>query len=306
LYERAAARPDRILWLDRAGRTSPLHPEAGEYPSVLEFSPDGQRIAMVAVDGGNSDVWVYDRQRNVGTRVTFAPGLDTFPHWAPDGRHILFSSVRHGGAQNLYWMRADGGGEAARITESSAVHFAGSIAPDTRRIAYTAVDPESGYDLWTVAIEGGDTDRPRAGTPEPFLRTRFNELSPAISPDGKWVAYTSNETGRSEVFVQRFPGGGGKTRISTDGARDAAWSKRGRQLFYWSAEGIAAVDYAAAGETFTPGKPRVWAAHDRVRVFAIAPDEQGAAIVTGAAAQAAETVFVLGFFDELRRRTPGR
>ena len=194
LYGKAGGDRRNLLWLDSSGTTAPLRPGAAEYDSSMEFSPDGKRLAMVLMEAGNQDIWVYDWQRDVMTRLTFTVGLDAFPKWAPDGNSILFSSVRHGGPQNLYWMRADGAGEAVRLTESNQYNPRGNLARWQSRHIYR-VSPQTGYDLWTVALEGLNSSHPKAGTPEPFLRTPFNEGSPAISPDGRWLAYATNEAG---------------------------------------------------------------------------------------------------------------
>jgi Tol biopolymer transport system component len=124
----------------------------------------------VLIEGGNPDIWVYEWERDTMTRLTFTPGFDSFPLWSPDGKHIVFTSARHGGPQNLYWMRADGAGEAVRLTESETAQFPASLSPDGRRVRFTEVNPRTGYDLWTVALEDVESDRPKAGKPEPFLQ----------------------------------------------------------------------------------------------------------------------------------------
>jgi serine/threonine-protein kinase len=298
-----------LLWLDRSGKGSPALPGAREYPSTMEFSPDGKRLAMVVSEGGNADVWVYEWERDVMTRLTFTPGLDGFPKWTPDGKHLLFSSVRHGGAQNLYWMRSDGAGEAVRLTDSATVQVPASVSTDGKRITYTEIHPLNGYDIYTAAIEGADGDRPKLGPAEPFAVTPLNEAGNGISSDGRWLLYTSNETGDTEVFVQPFPGPGGKVRISTAGGLTPVWSRRSGRIFYLTAEGIMAVDATSQGETFQAGRPSLWAAHKGIRTFAMTPDEQRAAITAADPSSAAQTprvLFVFGFFEELRRHATGR
>jgi predicted Ser/Thr protein kinase len=170
VYAKNKAERQNLFWLDSTGRMVPLRAGAAEYAYNLQFSPDGKRLAVVLIEGGNPDIWVYEWERDTMTRLTFTPGFDSFPLWSPDGKHIVFTSARHGGPQNLYWMRADGAGEAVRLTESETAQFPASLSPDGRRVRFTEVNPRTGYDLWTVALEDVESDRPKAGKPEPFLQ----------------------------------------------------------------------------------------------------------------------------------------
>ena len=150
----------------------------------------------------------------------------------------------------MYWMRADGAGEAVRLTESKNPQFAFSFSPDGKRLAFAEVDPHTNVDLWTLPLEGAESDHPKAGKPEPFLVTPFNEMVPMISPDGHWLAYYSDESGRDEVYVRPFPGPGGKWQISTAGGDKPVWSKKAHELFYRSGEGMMVASYTTNGEAF--------------------------------------------------------
>jgi hypothetical protein len=154
-----------------------------------------------------------------------------------------------------------------------------------------------------LPLGGAETDRPSAGRPEPFLATPFSEGAPSISPDGRWLAYQSNETGDSEIFVTRFPEGGGKWRVSNGGGKDPAWSKKSGGLFYMGSRGIMVVRYRVDHGSFVPDKERVWAERADARVFAIAPDESRAIVIESEPAKFpdGQIVFVQGFLDELRR-----
>src|SRR6202521_6104920 len=136
-----------------------------------------------------------------------------------------------------------------------------SFSPDGRRLPYTERSPETGFDLWTVTLDLSDPEHPKPGKPELFLRTPFNERDGVFSPDGRWIAYTSNESGTRELYVRPFPGPGGKWQISDGGALYPRWPASGRTLFYESpaADRIMAADYISTGDSFSASKPRVWA-----------------------------------------------
>jgi serine/threonine-protein kinase len=262
---------------------------------------------MGVVEGGSVNVWLFDWERDTPTRLTFTPGLEAFPVWSPDGKHIVFTSTRRG-APNLYWTRADGAGEAVRLTESKNGQYAHSFSPDGKRLAFGEIDPQTGDDLWTLRLEETDGDHPKPGKPEPLLVTPFNERTPMISPDGRWLAYQSDESGRSEVYVRPFPGPGGKWQISTGGGGRPVWSKKAPELFYRSSEGMMVASYTANGEAFVASKPRLWAGKkDLGEFFDLAPDGKRFAVLQAEASEQkgpAQVTYLLNFFDELRRRVP--
>jgi serine/threonine-protein kinase len=179
-------------------------------------------------------------------------------------------------------------------------------------LAYTDTNPDSAQDLWTLPLDTSDPEHPKAGKPEVFLRTPFEENQPMFSPDGRWIAYRSNESGSYEIYVRPFPPGGGKWLVSTGGGLYEIWSNNGRELFYQSFDNhIMAVEYAVKGDSFIPGKPRIWS--DRkiysggVTNWALAPDGKRFAVflppeVAGAEPNPLHVTFLLNFFDELRRR----
>ena len=122
------------------------------------------------MEAGNLDIWVYEWERDALARLTSTPGYDHRSVWTPDGKHIVFISVRHGGVANLYWTRADGAGEAVRLTESKYVQFPYSFSPDGKRLAFDELNPQTNWDLWTLPLEDVESDHPKPGKPEPFLR----------------------------------------------------------------------------------------------------------------------------------------
>ncbi|MGH9651584.1 MAG: hypothetical protein ACRD3I_14095, partial [Terriglobales bacterium] len=263
----------------------------------------------------NHDLWVYEWERDTMTRLTSSPGFNGAPVWTPDGKHIAFASQKHGGARNIYWIRADGAGEAQRLTESKYAQAPRSFSPDGKRLAFAEHSPETGGDVWTLPLEGGDSDHPKPGKPEPFLRTPFTEGYPSFSPDGRWLAYASNESGSSQVYVRPFPGSGGKWQVSTGGGTMPVWSRQGRELFYGTEDSrIMVAAYTAQGDAFVPGKPRLWSEKRFTDPsfgpnFDLAPDGKRFAVLLApeaAGEQKAPTrlTFILNFFDEIRRRAP--
>lgn len=307
VYVRGKAARHTLVWLDSAGQTKALRTTPAQYSGPVRFSPDGKRLAVVLMEGGNTNVWVYEWERDTITRLTFAR-YDSWPVWSTDGKHIAFSSTRDGGGPNLYWMRADGAGEAVRLTESKNPQLAYSVAPDGKRLAFYEVSPQTGPDLWTLPLEEVQSDHPKAGKPQPFLVTPANEASPMISPDGRWLAYQSDESGRNEVYVRRFPGPGGKWQISTEGGERPTWSRKKSELFYRSGEGVMVTSYAANGEALVPGKSRLWVAKKDVgEYFGLAPDGERFAMAQEEGFEkygSAHVTFLLNFFDELRRKVP--
>jgi len=181
---------------------------------------------------------------------------------------------------------------------------------------------ETGGDIWTVPIEV-DHDRPRVGTPDPFLRTRFREFTPAFSPDGHWLAYTSNESGIDEVYVRPFPGPGGRTQVSSGGGMFPVWECNGRELFFLSSERLITVaDYSVSSGTLTAGKPHVWSRRVMLgrgtwtsltgfptSMFDVAPGGKRIAVTTSVAdvgeqKPVTHVTLLMNFLDYLRQRVP--
>jgi Tol biopolymer transport system component len=234
-----------ILWVDRTGRARTLWEEAGSYGSPT-LSPDGHRLAVSASRDQNIDVWVFDLDREVATRLTFYEGYDADEVWSPDGKYLVFTSDRDGNG-DLYRKRADGSGEVDRLTQEGRRPYAMSWSSDGRYLA--GIMAENGVDLWILDLQGD-------GEIQTFLSTDFNEDLPSFSPDGRWLAYTSDESGRVEVYVRPFPAGGGKWQISDGGGSLPRWSGDGSELFYRTDQGLMAVAVSGDGDTFRAGKPQ--------------------------------------------------
>ena len=293
-----------IQWLDSAGKTEPLLARPATYLRP-RFSPDGGRLAVTLTEGGNADIWIYERQRDTMTRLTFDPGLDLYPVWTPDGRHIIYRSEGMG----IMWVRVDGAGKPERLIEGNMVQRPYSISSDGKRLAYFQFG--KGVDIWTLPLET-DSTGPRAGKPELYLATPFAETNPEFSPDGRWLAYDSNESGRSEVYVRAFPDTGGKWQISNSGGVKPVWSRNGRELFFQSNDNrIMAVSYTVRSGSLAANKPRLWseksfATRGVVPTFDLAPDGKRFAVMMEAEGEGprSQVTFLLNFFDEVRRRAP--
>jgi serine/threonine-protein kinase len=302
-----------VSWLDNSGKTQPLIATPGFY-SVPRISPDGQRLALLKIAGNDRVIFIYDWRRDTMSRLTFDTQQPSTPTWSPDGKHIVFGLFSAGG-YSLGWMRADGVGETHYLLDSKNGAVPYSFFPDGRRLAYNEVDPDSGYDLWTLPLDVSDPDHPKPGKPELFLRTPANERYPAVSPDGRWIAYVSDESGRYEVYVRPFPGPGGTWQISNAGGMLPVWSRNGRELFFQNLDNrIMVTDYEMKNESFAAGKPRMWSdqqLHDLGGVlnYDLAPDGKRFAVFPNLNAPVKENgavhvTFLLNFFDELRRRAP--
>jgi serine/threonine-protein kinase len=214
-----------LQWVDRAGREQPLDTPP-RYYSTPRISPDGQRIA-VTISGANDEVWILDIGRRILSRLT-SQFRSMNPVWTPDSKRIVYRSVRDGRI-NLFARNADGSGEEDRLTASAVNQTPLAIAPAGQTLVFGV----QGLDLWALPLTG---DR----TPRPVVETPFRESGAAISPDGAWLAYSSDESGRGEIYAQPFPNGGPQTQVSTDGGQSPRWSTAG-EIFYQSSKGVMVV-----------------------------------------------------------------
>jgi Tol biopolymer transport system component len=246
-----------VVWLDSSGKTAPLVATPGVYHTP-RFSPDGQQLALSMDSAKGRDIYIYDIQRGAMSRLTFTGHGNTNPVWTPDGKHIVFYSVG-----SFWWIRADGAGEPLRLLYSKAGLYPNSFSRDGPRLVYHQAGSETKFDLWTLPLDLSDADHPKPGKPEVLLRTPFNEGEGRLSPEGRWLSYTSDESGKYEVYVRPFHssqgGPGGQWQISTAGGGYSFWSRDGRELYYESSDNrIMAVSYVVKGDSFLYAKPRVW------------------------------------------------
>jgi serine/threonine-protein kinase len=217
-----------LVWVDRQGRETPIPAPPRSYLNP-RLSPDGKRVGLAVLDQ-ESDVWVWDLGRTTLTRATFDPGLDTYPVWTPDGHRLIFSSERSG-ARNLYWQAADGTGAVERLTESPTTQNATAVSPDGHRLIFTETAPKTGEDVMQLELDG--THRLT-----PLVQSSFAERNGSISPDGRWLAYEANDSGRLEISVRPFPDvNSGHWQVSTTGGTRPLWARSGQELFYASPAG---------------------------------------------------------------------
>ncbi len=233
LYYRHVPVQTKIVWLDRSGRESerlPLPP--GPYQSVY-LSPDGERAVVVRRSSpSESDLWLVDLEGMAMTRLTHGSGLVDRPTWSPDGSRIAFATDRDG-HWDIYEKAVDGSGAEQPILQGgSLLKYPGGWSPDGHTLVFEQISEKNGWDIWMMSTQG---DR----TPRPLLATSFDEQWAEVSPDGRWLAYSSNESGRPEVYLQAFPGMGHKHQISTSGGFAPKWRSDGREIVFASSAGAA-------------------------------------------------------------------
>jgi Tol biopolymer transport system component len=219
----------RLVWVNRNGAEQPLAAPARAYRGP-RISPDGRRIA-VGIAEQESQIWLYDLSRETLTRLTFEGNTNQYPVWTPDGKQVAFVSNKEGPG-NVFWQLADGSGGLERLNTSEYTQTPHSWSPDGHLLAFIEVNPTTGVDIWVLRMGDPSASSGQVRKAQPFLRTPFNESVPRFSPDGRWLAYISNESGRFEVYVQPYPGPGGKWQISTEGGMEPVWNRNGRELFY--------------------------------------------------------------------------
>ena len=255
-YQTGSATGNRIVWSDRQGAVLSDVGADGAYGEP-QISPDGGRMAVRRMEPqtANVDIWLGDLSRGGSTRFTFDPAPDNRPVWSPDGSQIAFASSRSG-TFDLYRKSSSGTGtEELLYHHSSEPSYPYSWSPDGRFLIYGKVSAETGYDLWLLPNPGDATP----GKETPFLKTEFRETAAQFSPDGRWVAYVSDASGRPEIYVRPFPpprNGGGQWMISTGGAVQPRWNRNGKELFYFSGSKLMAVEVAAT-PAFQAGVPKM-------------------------------------------------
>jgi eukaryotic-like serine/threonine-protein kinase len=288
-----------LVWVDRRGVEQPVTEKRGGYV-LPRLSPDGQRIALLTIAENLGDIAIYEIARDSFFSLTLEKS-DVAPIWTPDGKRVVFSSAR-AGPLNLFWIPADGSGAAERLTTNDYEQFPTSWSPDGQYLAFTQVRPS--WDLWVLPMAAGRK-------PQPFLATSHPEGWPEFSRDGRWLAYTSLESGRSEVHVRPFPGPGATIKVSTDGGAEAIWASNGRELFYRS-EGKMMAVAVTTHPIFTAARPRVLfeGRFERGPVtgmvnYDVTRDGQRFLMVKSEASSSPTQVeIVLNWFGELKRRVP--
>ena len=315
------ARP--MAWMDRTGTISALRATPADW-SNPELSPDGQRIAMDIRGGGHSEIWVYEWARDSLTRLTSEGSNEERPVWTPDGGRIVYRSFRSStdpSGNTLSWRRADGMGGAQVLIQSNAKLMPGSWHPTKKVLAYVATMTGSADDVMILPVEGDEAGGWKSGQPTAFVNSAASERGPTFSPDGRWLAYDSNESGPDQVYVRPFPGPGARVIVSSAGGHTASWSSTRRELMFLTPGGedrrvLMVAPYRVENDSFHADKPRLWAERGSAlrhvfgqRFYALHPDGVRVAMEPPSEGEGVgqnHLTFVLNFFNELRRIAPSK
>jgi Tol biopolymer transport system component len=285
--------------VDRTGRAE-LWTAFGSRPSLgVRLSPDGQRAAYSG-SGLNRALWAFDIARNTATRLT-ADGLSMFNVWSPDGKRVAFGWSK-AGPPNIWLVRSDGSGVMERLTTSDRSHYPASWSRDGKHLALVEDSPTTGSDILVRDMDTGAT--------APFVATGFDEQWPDFSPDGRWLAYASNESGRDEIYLRAFPDGDKRQTVSSRGGVAPVWAPDGRELFYWDPglTSLMTVDITP-GRDLPAGVPRVLfnfatTYSGPVRGYDITPDGRRFLIAEPPRYAVTEVIqlnLVQNWFEEIRR-----
>jgi len=305
IYASGGIVPDKdnsIVWADAEGRVEPAVPFKAGFWSV-RLSPDGRRIAYTTL-GTKNHVWIHDLLRGTDTKLT-TEGVSEWAVWTPDGKRLIFDWLREG-VPNIYWESVDGSSPMERLSNSEYMQWPSSVTPDGETLAIVEEHGETGRDICFLHI------RDRRVTP--FLQSRFDEIDPQFSPDGKWIAYVTAESGSYEIYVQPFPEKGGRWQVSHKGGLNPLWSPDGRRLYYCSWPGVDEIWVVdvQTGSGFSAGKPRLYMKREGynsglVRTWDISPDGRRFLAVKKDERKLrpiTEMILVQNWFDEVKRLVP--
>ncbi|MEO8097555.1 MAG: protein kinase [Acidobacteriota bacterium] len=306
VYRSGTAGGTRVVrFMNAAGKAETFlsRPDSYLYPRL---SPDGQRLLIVASEAGTQDLWVYDLKGGRSTRLTIGLGATFAPIWTPDGRYVLFQ-----GTGGMFWTRSDGGSQPQPLIQSKNTQHPWSITRDGKHFAYQEVSPTTSYDLWTAPLEITNAGV-KAGTPEKLLQSPREERHPSFSPDGRWIAYSTDETGRYEVYVRAFPDTGGRWSVSVGGGHYPLWSTNGKELFYRTEDGqVMVAAYTTKGDALAFDPPRKFSEQRLAPVVAngtydLMPDGRIVGLFpaeeTDTGRAQSHVTFLFNFADEIRRR----
>jgi Tol biopolymer transport system component len=239
----------QLMWFDRGGKPLGTLGKPGDYHASLSLSPDGKRVAVDEMDQtGRVDIWMLDVARDAPMRFTF-DGQSAGANWSPDGTRLAFASRRG----NIYQKDSSGSGNEVVLSKSGAPT---DWSPDGRYLLYTVLDTKTSTDLWVLGDLSGPSENHK---PMPYLQTQFNERQGQFSPDGHWIAYTSDESGpgQYQIYVQSFPAGAGKFQVSTGGGgTQPRWRRDGKEIFYLAADGKLMAVGVQTAPKFEVGAPK--------------------------------------------------
>jgi Tol biopolymer transport system component len=289
-----------LVLVDRRGQATPAGETKASY-YYPRFSPDGRRVAVNigGGTGGGGEIQICDLERHTCSRLTSG----NYPVWTPDGSRVTFNATSRSGDVDLYWKRSDGSGEAEALLIRPGIQWPFSWSPDGQLLTFNEVQPRAeGLGLWILSREGDAT---------PLVVTSFDQRMATFSPDGRWIAYQSNESGRFEIYVRPYPGSGGRELVSTNGGREAVWSRDGRELFYREGNRLMVVSLdTSAG--LKAGLPRMLFEGYNTTIggtyYDVSPDGQRFVMVQGSQragmVRPSELRLVQNWFEELKARVP--
>jgi eukaryotic-like serine/threonine-protein kinase len=300
-----------LMWVDRKGKAEPLAAPANIY-SFPKISPDGTRVALSVETGGNQDIWIWDIARKILTRLTFNKGIDRSPIWTLDGKRIAFVSYREGASSSVYWRAADGTGDDEKLgSVSGGRTVLSSWSADGKAMVFE--DYREATQLASIGMLSIEGDRKW----KPLLQDEYTQANPQISPDGRWMAYFSMESGKAEIYVRPFPKvNSGKWQVSFGGGQEPRWSPDGRELFYRNGDAMMAVAVETA-PTFKAGLPKElfrgnyssyyghsWDIRPDGKKFLMIQPPASTQAAPTAAAPRPKINIVVNWFEELKQRVP--
>jgi serine/threonine-protein kinase len=296
-----------LVWVDRQGRETPIGMPPRPY-FLPALSPDGARVAVFANDQ-EGDIWLWDLNRTTLTRLTVVPGRDVLQVWTPDGRRVIFSSERAGG-RNLFSQAADGTGSAEQLLESLNTQYPMAVSPDGRQLIFSDETPETDIDLMALEFDG-------IRRVMPLVRSRFIERNATISPDGRWLAYEANDSGRFEIYVRPYPNVNSSVSVvSTTGGTKPTWTRSGQELIYVSPTGALMRVGVSRGPSWSATQPSVVVREGYVtnpvwwgRSYDVSPDGQRFLMIKEGAdgtATPASIIVVQNWVEELKRLVPAK
>jgi serine/threonine-protein kinase len=288
-------RDNRLVWVGRNGEERLASAERGSFETP-RVSPDGTRFVVAVREGMKRNLRLFDVSRGLATRLTFGDN-DSYPAWSADGDWIYFSTVPKG-ALDIYRVPSDGSKEPQLVVEGPTDKHVSSLSVDGRWLAFVDVTTQS-LDVGLLSLQSGEG--------RPFVGSQFMEAAPAISPDGQWVAYESNESGRFEVYLRRSDGKGAKILVSDQGGELPVWSRTQNEIYFWSRNRFLRVTVPADSSSGL-SRPVELFKYDGYRVtssvadFDVAP--RGEFLMVRSSSQGTELKFVLNWFEELKRLVP--
>jgi Tol biopolymer transport system component len=291
--------PSQLTVLDRNGRVLGSTSDIAGYQQ-FSISPDARRIVVARRDarGATSNLWLLELDRQVTSRLTSGPSDDSSPVWLPDGNRIAFVSRRNDEAA-LYSIEANGGGKEQLLHTSRQAERLEDASPDGRFLLYSTTSAETGSDLWFLPLDGDHKNADRKA--QPLFQTVFNESQGRLSPDGRWIAYVSDESGRDEVYVRPFPAADSRWQVSIAGGERPRWRRDGRELYFLSPDGHLQMVDVRADSTFRSGAPRALFVMRHADDYEVKADGQFLARTRIEDRARAGLQVVLNWTEELRR-----